>query len=98
MHEDAMPDDPRGTIFRAYMSGALTVEAAAEQLRAVAGDGPRGLNIAMGSFSADEQERAQALLARLLWCSLREADPTFDLPPFGSQEFREWWQPPPDPE
>ena len=73
-------------IVRRYLAGEVDLESAAQSLRL---NGEFGLYYSRETTTAEDQERIENLLGRVLWLSLREASPD-SVPddPFGAAEFR----------
>jgi hypothetical protein len=81
------PVNPKSIeIVQRYLAGDLDLESAAHGIHA---GGDFGLHYSPETTSAADQERIEALLGRVFWLAMREANPG-SVPdrPFGAEEFR----------
>ena len=82
-----MPTNQFGTILQDYLRGAIGLDEAAAEICARLGSG--GFNWWVEDSDGPMREKTDALMGRVLWLTLRAADPnSVPAEPFGAAEFR----------
>ena len=83
-----MTDDPVADLIQRYLRAEIDLAESSEAVMALTG-GSLGFSVALHDLDAEARERAEALMGRVLWLTLRSLHPeAAPDQPFGAAEAR----------